>query len=128
MLTRSSQVLVILVRRRIGGLSACAMLIGLASLAACADNLNGPSGCVFAYEVAPGSINVNVADSVAVTATPVANCGGPPTVTWRVEDATKATVRSTGALTAVVRGVAPGTTILNAENGSRAGFTIVQVH
>jgi hypothetical protein len=120
-------VLVILTRRRIATLTSCAIVIGLMSLAACADNLNGPSDCIFAYEVTPSAINVNVADSVAVTATQVANCGGPPSVTWRVEDATKATVRSTGALTAVVKGVAPGTTIVNAENGSRAGFTIVQV-
>ena len=114
-------------QHRIGALYICAISFGLMGLAACADTLSGPNDCIFAYEVQPSAIVVSVADSVAVTATPVSGCGGPPSVTWRVEDTSRATVRSTGNLTAVLRGVSRGTTIVNAENGARAGFAIVEV-
>ena len=74
-------------RRRIA-LCAASALLGMMSLAACADNLNGPNECIFAYDIEPAAFAVNVGDSVAVRATPVAKCGGPQSVTWRIEDAT----------------------------------------
>jgi hypothetical protein len=103
------------------------LCFGIISLAACVVDVDGPDECIFAYEIDPGPISVNVADSTTVRAIPVANCGGPQSVTWRVEDATKATVRSTGNLTAVVRGVVKGTTFLHAENGDKSGFELIDV-
>ena len=97
------------------------------SLSACADTLGGPNECIFAYDIDPGPITVNVADSATVRAIPVSNCGAPQSVTWRVEDNSKATVRSTGNLSAVVHGVAKGTTFINAENGDKAGFALLEV-
>ena len=114
-------------QRRIRERTTWLVLFGFATIAACADNLNGPNECVFAYAVEPGSIILNVGDSATVRAIPDASCGAPQTVTWSVEDNTKATVRSTGSLNAVVRGVAAGTTIVNAENGDKAGFAVLQV-
>ena len=106
------------------------VLFGIATvmtIAACADTLGGPNSCIFAYSVSPNAISLSVGDSTNVSATPEPGCGGPATVAWRMDDATRATVRTTGPLTAVVRGVAVGNTTLNAENGSRAGFAVVQV-
>lgn len=104
------------------------MIISIMSLAACADNLSGPNECIFAYSIDPGPITVQLGDSSAVRAIPDSNCGAPQSVTWRIEDTSKATVRSTGGLTAMVYGVAKGSTVLNAENGDKSGFALIQVN
>ena len=96
-------------------------------LAACADNLNGPNGCIFAYDITPKTITLQVADSTAVQASAIRGCGGGSSVSWTVDDNSKATVRSTGNLTAIVRGVAKGSTVLNVTDGIRTGFALVDV-
>ena len=103
------------------------IVFGMVGLVACADNLSGPNDCVFAYSIDPAQATVQLGDSTAVRAIPDASCGAPQSVTWRVEDTSKATVRSTGSLTAVVYGVAKGTTVLNAENGDKSGFALIEV-
>lgn len=103
------------------------IVLAALSFLACADNLDGPNECIFAYTVDPASVTVQVGDSAAIRAIPATNCGAPSSVTWRVDDVSKATVRSTGNLTAMVRGIAAGTTLVTSENGDKSGFAVVEV-
>lgn len=103
------------------------ILVGALSLPACADNLGGPNECIFAYTIDPPAVTVQVGDSAAIRAIPATNCGAPSSVSWRVDDVSKATVRSTGNLTAIVHGIATGTTLVTSENGDKSGFALVEV-
>jgi hypothetical protein len=104
------------------------LLSSLLATASCAELPDGPGECIFAYNVVPQSTAaLAVGDSMNVTAQRVADCGGKLPVTWTVDTPGFARVRSTGDSTAVVTGLAAGTTPVTARNGSESGFFILTV-
>lgn len=95
--------------------------------AACAELPDGPSGCIFAYNVVAPSQMLAVGDSMNVTAQRITGCGGNLPVTWTVDTPGHARIRSTGDSTAVVTGLAAGTTSVTASNGGKSGFLVLTV-
>jgi hypothetical protein len=109
--------------------AACACILVSGS---CVGDL-GPDGfdCIFQYDVRPrtpgASLSIAAGDSIALLASRTPNCGAVWPVTWSVEQTAVASIRATGDSTAMLRGLTPGTAVVNARNGTRSGFTVVTV-
>src|SRR3569833_996855 len=95
------------------------LIAGLFATGACASLPDGPNECIFAYNLVAQNSSVSVADSMNVTAQRVPGCGGNLPVTWTVDTPGLARVRSSGDSTAVVTGLAAGTTTVTAANGGK---------
>jgi hypothetical protein len=94
----------------------------------CAEFPDGPGECIFAYDVVAQSASpLAIGDSMNVTARRHSGCNGRLPVTWIVDTPAFARVRSTGDSTAVVTGVAAGTTTVTARNGDDSGFFVLTV-
>lgn len=104
------------------------LLVSLLTAGSCVEFPEGPNECIFAYNVIPQrSIPLAVGDSMNVTAQRLPGCGGKLPVTWTVDSPGLARARSTGDSTAVVIGVAPGTTSVTVSNGAESGFFVLTV-
>src|SRR5512132_2428503 len=109
-------------------LTRCLLLAVLLTTASCTAFPDGPGECTFAYKVvAQNSAPLAVGDSMNITAQRLPGCGATLPVTWTVDTPGLARVRSTGDSTAVVTGVAQGTTSVTATNGGKSGFIILTV-
>ena len=104
------------------------LVASLFTTGSCAELPDGPGECIFAYNVvAQNQMPLAVGDSMNITAQRVSGCGGKLPVIWTVDTPGLARVRSTGDSSAVVTGLAPGTTSVTASNDGKTGFLTLTV-
>src|SRR5262245_54775773 len=104
------------------------LAVSVFTTGSCAGLPDGPGECIFAYNVvAQSQLPLAVGDSMNVIAKRVPGCGGTLPVTWTVDTPALARVRSTGDSSAVVTGVAPGSTSVTASNSGKTGFFTLTV-